>query len=271
MDAALAEYRLAVRRGSDDAPALTRVAHTYAQMGRIDEAGEFYGRAVEEDPDFADQAVSDMVRLARAARDRDDLFGLTSAMEAAMSFRPGITMQDMALPLARQYFRSGEYAKALPYYQASIAAMQEDTLPDVVFEAGSAYDEVGDCRRALHYYEQYRRLISRYQRSEVDWKIGSCSQRLARDLRDEGEDEEALFHIERTIELGEPRSDQASAYVEMAEILSDLGRCQDAMDAYDQVGRVDQTGTSPFVDLARWRYDQLRFQGPADGGLGTGC
>ena len=272
MDAALAEYRLAVRRGgSDDAPALTRVAHTYAQMGRIDEAGEFYGRAVEEDPDFADQAVSDMVRLARAARDRDDLFGLTSAMEAAMSFRPGITMQDMALPLARQYFRSGEYAKALPYYQASIAAMQEDTLPDVVFEAGSAYDEVGDCRRALHYYEQYRRLISRYQRSEIDWKIGSCSQRLARDLRDEGEDEEALFHIERTIELGEPRSDQASAYVEMAEILSDLGRCQDAMDAYDQVGRVDQTGTSPFVDLARWRYDQLRFQGPAGGGLGTGC
>ena len=51
-----------------------------------------------------------MVRLARAARDRDDLFGLASAMETAMSFRPGITMQDMALPLARHYFRSGEYA-----------------------------------------------------------------------------------------------------------------------------------------------------------------
>ena len=271
MDAALAEYRLAVRRGSDDASALVRVAHTYAVMGRIDEAGEFYQRAVELDPDFADQAVSDMVRLARAARDRDDLFGLTSAMEAAMSFRPGITMQDMALPLAQQYFRSGEYAKALPYYQAAIAGMQEDTIPDMVFEAGSAYDEVGDCRRALLYYEQYRRLISRYQRSEVDWKIGSCSQRLARDLRAEGEDEEALLHIERTIELGEPRSDQPSAYREMAEILSDLGRCQDAMEAYLQVRRVDQTGTSSEAGVARWRYDQLRFREPAGGGLGTSC
>jgi tetratricopeptide (TPR) repeat protein len=192
-------------------------------------------------------------------------------METAMSFRPGITMQDMALPLARQYFSSGEYAKALPYYQASIAAMQDAPLPDVVLEAGSVYDEVGDCRRALLYYDQYRGLILPYQRSEVDWKIGSCSQRLARALRAEGEDEEALFHIERTIELGQPRSDQASAYLEMAEILSDLGRCQDAMDAYLQVPRVDQTGTSSQVDVARWRYDQLRFQGPAGGGLGYGC
>ena len=271
LDAALAEYRLAVRRGSDDAPALTRVAHTYAQMGRIDEAGDFYHRAVEEDSSFADQAVSDMVRLARAARDRDDLFGLASAMETAMSFRPGVTMQDMALPLARQYFRSGEYAKALPYYQASIAGMVGDTIPDVVFEAASAYDEVGDCRRALLYYEEYRELIRRYQRGEVDWKIGSCSLRLAQELRSVDGDEEALAHIERTIALGEPRSLQAVAYFEMGEILSDLGRCDDAMDAFLQVRRVDQTGTSPLVERAQWRFDELRFVGPTSGGFGEGC
>jgi tetratricopeptide (TPR) repeat protein len=271
LDAALAEYRLAVRRGSDDAPALARVAHTYAEMGRIDEAGDFYHQAVDQDPDLADQAVSDMVRLARAARDRDDLFGLASAMETAMSFRPGITMQDMALPLARHYFRSGEYATALPYYQTSIAGMQGETIPDVVFEAASAYDEVGDCRRALLYYEEYRGLISRYQRGEVDWKIGSCSLRLAQELRSEGVDEEALAHIERTIALGEPRSLQAVAYFEMGEILSDLGRCDEAMDAFLQVRRVDQTGTSPLVERAQWRYDELRFVGPTGGGLGTGC
>ncbi len=271
LDAALAEYRLAVRRGSDDAPALARVAHTYAEMGRIDEAGDFYHRAVEQDPGFTDQAVSDMVRLARAARDRDDLFGLASAMETAMSFRPGVTMQDMALPLARHYFRSGEYATALPYYQTSIAGMEGDTIPDVVFEAASAYDEVGDCRRALLYYEEYRALISRYQRGEVDWKIGSCSLRLAQELRSEGVDEEAFVHIERTIALGEPRSQQAVAHFEMGEILSDLGRCEEAMEAFLEVRRVDQTGTSPLVERAQWRYDELRFVGPTGGGLGSGC
>lgn len=271
LDAALAEYRLAVRRGSDDASALARVAHTYAEMGRIDEAGDFYHQAVEHDPSYTDQAVSDMVRLARAARDRGDLFGLASAMETAMSFRPGITMQDMALPLARHYFRSGEYATALPYYQSSIAGMDEDTIPEVVFEAASAYDEVGDCRRALLYYEGYRTAISRYQRLEVDWKIGSCSLRLGQQLRAEGEDEEALAHIQRTITLGEPRSLQAVAYFEIAEILSDLDRCEEAMDAFLQVRRVDQTGTSTLVERAQWRYDELRFVGPRGGELGTGC
>ena len=183
LDAALAEYRLAVRQGSDDAPTLARVAHTYAEMGRIDEAGDFYHQAVEQDPAYTDQAVSDMVRLARAAQDRADLFGLASAMETAMSLRPGITIQDMELPLARHYFRAGEYATALPYYRSTIAGMEEDTVPDVLFEAASAYDEVGDCRRALLHYEQYRRMIQRWQRGEVDWKIGSCSLRLAQELR----------------------------------------------------------------------------------------
>ena len=271
LDAALAEYRLAVRRGSDDAPALARVAHTYADMGRIDEAGDFYHQAVDQDPSLADQAVSDMVRLARAARGRDDLFGLASAMETAMSFRPGVTMQDMALPLARHYFRSGEYATALPYYQTSILGMQVDTIPDVVFEAASAYDEVGDCRRALLYYEEYRALISRYQRGEVDWKIGSCSLRLAQQLRSEGVDDEALVHIERTIALGEPRSLQGVAYFDLGEILSDLGRCEEALEAFLQVRRADQTGTSPLVERAQWRYDELRFVGPTGGGLGAGC
>lgn len=271
LDAALAEYRLAVGRGSDDASALARVAHTYADMGRIDEAGDFYHQAVDVDPGFADQAVSDMVRLARAARDRDDLFGLASAMETALSFRPGITLQDMALPLAQHYRRSGEYATALPYYQASIAGMQGDPVPEVVFEAAEAYDEVGDCRRALLLYEEYRLLISRYQRGEVDWKIGSCSLRLARELRTVGDDEEALALIERTIALGEPRSDQAGAYFDLAGILYDLGRCQDAMDAFLQVRRVDQTGSSPLVEQAQWRYDEIRFVGPSDDARGEGC
>ncbi len=271
LEAALAEYRLAANQGAEHAPNLARVAHTYAQMGRIDEAGDFYHRAVNQDPTFADQAVSDMVRLARLAQGRDDFFGLASAMETAMSFRPGVSIQAMALPLARHYFRAGEYATALPYYQSAIAGMEGDTVPEVLFEAASAYDEVGDCRRALLHYEQHRRMIRRWQRGEVDWKIGSCSLRLAQELRLENEEEEALQHIERTIALGEPRSLQAVAYFEMGESLSDLGRCEDAMEAFLQVRRVDQTRSSPLVERAQWRYDELRFVGPSRGSLGVGC
>jgi tetratricopeptide (TPR) repeat protein len=271
MDAALAEYSLAVRQGSEDASTLARVAHTYVEVGRIDEAGEFYHKAVEQDDYYTDQAVSDMIFLARAAQDRDDFFGLASAMETAMSFRAGIIIRGMVLPLARHYFGAGEYATALPYYQYAISGMGEDTIPEVLFEAASAYDEVDDCRRALLYYEQYRRMISRWHRGEVDWKIGSCSLRIAQELRMSNKDEEALLHIERTIAMGEPRSLQAVAYFEMGESLSDLGRCEDAMDAFLQVQRVDQTGSSPLVKRAQWRYDELRFVGPSSARLGMAC
>ncbi len=110
-------------------------------------------------------------------------------------------------------------------------------------------------------------MISRNssRHGEVDWKIGSCSLRLAHDLRLEGEDQEALARIERTIALEQPRSDQARAYFEMGEILSDLGRCDEAMDAFLQVRRADQTGTSPLVERAQWRFDELRFVGPTGG------
>ncbi|HCK60737.1 MAG TPA: hypothetical protein DHW11_05875, partial [Gemmatimonadetes bacterium] len=38
---ALAEYRLAIRQGADDPYVTARVAHTYARMGRVDDAGAY--------------------------------------------------------------------------------------------------------------------------------------------------------------------------------------------------------------------------------------
>ncbi|HIF37915.1 MAG TPA: tetratricopeptide repeat protein [Gemmatimonadetes bacterium] len=272
LGAALAEYRMAVQRGgSEDPSALVRVAHTHALMGNIDEAGDSYLQAVTFDPDLIDQAVSDLVQLAQEAMNRSDLFGLASAMEIAKTFRPGIMVDGMALPLARHYFNSGQYATALSYYQSAISDRNEDTIPEVIFEAASAYDEVGDCRRALLHYEQYRAMIASWRRGEVDWKIGNCSIALARELRSVDADEEALVYLERAVVIGEPRSLQSLAYFEIGEILFDLNRCEEAMQAFLEVSRVDQTGTSPLVSRARWRYDELRFVGSLGAVRGTGC
>jgi len=272
LEAALAEYKMAVRRGgSADPSALGRVAHTYALIGNIDETGEFYSRAVKFDTDLVDQAVSDLVSLAQQAMNRSDFFGLATAMEIAKGLRPGITVDGMALPLARHYFDSGQYATALSYYQSAISEDPEDTIPEVVFEAAEAYDQVGDCRRALIYYERYREIVSSWMRGEVDWKIGNCSIQLARELRSMGSDEEALVHLERAVLIGEPRSLQSLAYFEIGEILSAQSRCEEAMQAFLEVARADQTGTSPVVSRARWRYDELRFVGSLDAIGSVGC
>lgn len=66
------------------------------------------------------------------------------------------------------------------------------------------------------------------------------------------------------MELGQPMNVQALAWFEMGEILSELGRCDEAMQAFLQVETADQTGNGPLVERARWRFDELRFVGRSD-------
>ncbi len=187
LEEALAEYRLAMREGDESAEVIARIAHTYGALGRVDESSDFYRRAVRLEPELSTQAVADLMRLARRAREDGKGFEMASAVSNALEFEPALGLGDMALPLARHYFTNGEYGRALPLYQRALVA-GSDTLPAVVFEIGQAHEEIGDCQRALVFFEQFRGRASRSQRSEVDWYIGNCSFQLARRLRAEGEE-----------------------------------------------------------------------------------
>jgi len=265
---ALAEYRLAVRQGSDDPTVHARVAHTYARLGRVDDAATHYAGAVSLSPDLATQAAADLMRLARRAGDAGDRFAMASAVEAALEMEPGLGVGDVALPLARHYFRSGEYGKALPFYQIAMAEMRDST-PDIVFEVGQAYEEIGNCAEALVFFERFRERVRPWERGEVDWYIGTCAFSVARDLLSEptGDDDEeevelarmerALELIERALEVGEPRNIQARAWFEKGEILAELGRCEEAMDAFAQVRFADQAGA--LIERAQAAFDEIRF------------
>jgi tetratricopeptide (TPR) repeat protein len=276
---ALAEYRLAVRQGDERAPTLARVAHTYVRLGRVDEARNFYAAAVEQEEGVRDQAAADFAHLAREAAQRDDAFQMASAMDAALSFRPGLSIQEMALPLARHYFGAGEYGRALPFYQKALAATPDST-PDLVFEIGQAHEQIGDCQRALVFFEQYRSMVRFAERDEVDWYIGNCSFQLARGRREAarrrrvsagGEGgapvpgsrtellEAGLRLIDRTLELGEPRNLLGRAWFERGEILAALGDCEGALEAFDRVRFAEPTPNTPVARRAAERYDQIYF------------
>jgi tetratricopeptide (TPR) repeat protein len=257
LDEALAEYQLAARRGQS-AEAFARVGHTFAQMGRVDEARDFYGRATQEDRRWADQAGSDLLHLARAAEARSDRFQMASAVETALQFLPGLSVEELALPLARHYFQNGEFGRALPFYQRSLAAAADSTS-DVLMEVGTAYEEVGDCSRALEVFERHRDQRPPWDRSEVDWHIGTCSFQLARQRREEGTVEEALALVERTLEVGEPRNILPQVWFEKGEILSELSDCDGAVAAYQRVRQLDPAGTGALVRRAEMRIDEVRF------------
>jgi tetratricopeptide (TPR) repeat protein len=258
---ALAEYRLSVRQGADDPMTLARVAHTYAMMNRVDDAGSYYLQAVSRDSALVDQAVSDLMRLAREARERDDRFAMASAIEVALRLRPGLGVSDLSLDLARHYFQNGEFGRALPFYQKALGEAT-DSAPDVVFEVGQAHEEIGDCPHALVFFERYREMLRRWERGEVDWRIGSCAFNLAREILTLGDPTEealddALEHLDRVLELGAPRNIQAQAWFDRGEILSGLGQGDAAMEAYAQVRYADAAGA--LVERAQERFDEIRF------------
>ena len=257
---ALAEYRRAVRQGADEPEVVARVAHTYAMMNRVDDAWASYREAAARDSSFVDQAVSDLMRLAREAHASGDRFAMATAVESALELRPGIGVGDMTLSLARHYFSNGEYGRALPFYQIAMAEAT-DSVPQVVFEVGQAHEEIGDCEHALVFFEQFRAMVRPWERGEVDWYIGTCAFNIARELRSRSlEPEElnrALELVNRAVEVGEPRNIQAQAWFEKGEILAELGDCDGAMEAYAQVRYADQAGS--LIDRAQSAFDQIRF------------
>jgi tetratricopeptide (TPR) repeat protein len=183
-------------------------------------------------------------------------------VETALRMRPGIGVADMSLDLARHYFQAGEYGRALPFYQNALAEVADSATGDIVFEVGQAYEEIGDCEHALVFFERYRDMVRPWQRDEVDWYIGTCSFNLAREIRAERdqtdpEREAALARMNRTIEVAAPRNIQGQAWFEKAEILSELGDCQGAMDAYAHVRTVDNSAA--LIDRAQARFDEIRF------------
>lgn len=262
LEEALAEYRLAARQGSDDPLTLARIAHTYVELERVDQAAGFYRQAADLDSRWADQAAADFMALARKAETRQDRFLMATAVDEALEFVPGIGLGDLALPLARHHFRNGEFGRALPLYQRALAAI--DTVPRILLEIGQAYEDIGDCRRALAHFELYRERAPRGERDQANWFIGSCALRLARDLREERPVrqprlQEALRLVNRAIEVGEPRNLQGTAWFERGEILAALGDCQGAMESFEQVRYVEATGAGALVNRARERYDNIKF------------
>ncbi len=185
---ALAEYRLSMREGSGIEAAL-RTAHTYAVLGRVDEARTLYDQAVREDSAHADQAVSDFVSRAREAFAAGDRYGGASAMETAAHFRPGIVVEDLVLPMARHYSNSGQHGRAQPLYLRVLGSQRRD--PDIVFEAARAHQEIGDCERALEFFDDFVEL-ARHRERETRWHVGSCAFQLAQELIEQDGFEEAV-------------------------------------------------------------------------------
>lgn len=253
---ALAEYRLSLLQENPGIEGTIRSAHAYVALGRVDEALAAYEEAVAADSSFADQAMTDFVSLARRAEENGDRFGVASAIEAALRFRPGLIVEDLALPLARHYSVTGEHGRALPLFQRALANHRDE--PMVVFETALAHEEIGDCETALVFFAEFRESIRARDRGEVDWHVGQCSFQVASEMRAQGRNDEALSLLEEVLAVGEPRTLLAQTWFEKGQILAEEGQCAAAVEAFREVPIVDASG-GPLARRARDRVDEIRF------------
>ena len=78
---------------------------------------EAYIDAAARDLDLIDQAVSDLMRLAMIAGDENDYYAMTAVIE--FQLRPELGWEECPFT-ACHYYRSGEYGRALPFYQMAL-------------------------------------------------------------------------------------------------------------------------------------------------------
>ena len=261
-EAAMAEYQVALRKRGEEPDILLRLAHGYARLDRLDEAAEYYSRLLAVDSSHADQASADFLLMGRRALERDDRAGLARALEQLETVRLGGVPDDLALPFARYYYELAEYAEALPFYLAVHTPDSSSVEPQVHYELGRVYRELGECGHALARFLDYLEVRRRGSlAADARWHAGHCTYELAEADRAAGRPALALERLELLIELQAPQSLLDDAWFERGEILFTLGEFEEALVSYERVLDLNPSRTGRRVRLAEDRIRSIRYRG----------
>ena len=246
--AALAEYRLASQRARGDAVVRLRVAHAYARTGRAERATASYAALLREAPEWQDQAVFDLVRLARDAARRGNAQALADAAAGVLALNPQQPLPRLQHTLARQAMQSGDRERALAFLQGAIANAPNDSLPELWLLAGRLREELGACDAAARFYRDY--LSSQPAGAAADdvrWRLGNCAFASAREHARAGFSGEALERYGTVVRLGVPQNLVDQAWVERGELFLSLGRTDSAREAFLRVVELGRGRAAPQV------------------------
>ncbi len=262
-EAAIAEYKLALRRRPDDAAVIMRLGHAYAVSGEIDGALQHYVPLLELDSAYRYQIAADLVDAARAARDRGSRANMVRALTPLLEQGAGWVPPDLRLDQARYHWEQGDYDRALPLYLSVLGEPAESPLPTTVwFETARAFEEIGGCREALTYFSGY---LERTTGAEADlasaqWHYGRCLYDVAEADWEAARGADAINSLDRLIELGVPRTLLDRAHFLKGEVLLATGMEDEALAEFMEVLRLNPARSGPLVVLAEERVRELRYR-----------
>ena len=264
-DAAVAEYKLAMRQSGESPEILLRLGHAYALGGDVDDSFRYYGSLLAQDSSYRYQVAADFAALGRAALERGTRDNMARALQPLLDWSFGLIPEDLQLELARYFWDEGDYTRALPLYLEALADTAGDSAeidPRVYYETGRAYEELGGCARSLEYFEEYLSAVERSgeDRAGAEWHFGRCLFDVALEDRAAGRPGTALDRLDRMVELGVPQTLMDRAHFNRGELLLTLGDTEGALAAFEQVLRLNPARSGPLVQRAEQRIRQIRFE-----------
>jgi len=264
-DAAIAEYKLAMRQSGESPEIFLRLGHAYALGGDVDESFRYYGILLSQDSSYRYQAAADFAALARTALERGTRENMARALQPLLQWSLGLIPEDLQLELARYFWTEGDYARALPLYLEALSdtvGRSQEVETRVFYEAGRAYEELDGCSRSIEYFETYLSLAGRSaeDRAGAEWHLGRCLFEVAQEDRAVGRPRGALNRLDRMVELGVPQTLMDRAHFNRGELLLILGDTERALSAFEQVLRLNPARSGPLVQRAEQRIRQIRFE-----------
>lgn len=264
-EAAIAEYKLALRQHGESPDVLLRLGNAYAASGDVEAARRYYDPVLAADSAYRYQVAAGLLMAARVSLAGNSRENALRALQPLLDWSMGLIPEDLRLPMARRYWSDGDYATALALYLSVLPAdpsAEPDSLvsPADLYETGRAYEELGGCSESLDYFEAYL-AGSRHRDPRVQgaqWHLGNCLFAVAEDERSSGRPRTALEHLNRMVELGVPQTLLDRAQFLRGELLLALGQPDSALAAYREVLRLNPARTGPMVEQAQRRIRELR-------------
>jgi tetratricopeptide (TPR) repeat protein len=258
VDAATAEYKLALRQEGPSPEVLFRLGHAYAGRGDVEETLQYLLPLLDADSSRAPAVAAELSEAARVALEAGSPDNMARALGPVLDLGLGFVPSDLRLPLARHFAGLSDWARAAPLYVAAAEA-QSEVPPGVLLETARAFQELGGCREALGWFERYLEVAGRTERQGALWQYGTCLFEVASADRADGRDDDAERRLGILIEEGVPRTHLDRAHYVRGEIRLERGELDAAEEDFLAVLELNPVRSGPLVRLAEERIREIRY------------
>ena len=233
-----------VRIRPDNARGHYNLAHSLAEVGRIDEAIACYQAAIDLQPGYVEAHYNLGHELAKLGRTDE---AIPQYLEA-LRLKPDYVEAHNNLGYA--YLKRNQVELAARHY-AEALRLNPDSA-DAHSNLGTALAHQGKLDEAVHHYEEALRL---------DQGFASAHNNLGIVLALQGHTEEAVSQYHQALQIN---PNDAKSHGSVGVLLAKLGRLDEAIEHYRQALRINENNVDARYALAHALYQQDRLAEAAD-------